>query len=135
MLMRNFLKPIYIAAPWCIVCLTVACAEETATNTDELHKPVYRVTTKQEPLKMIENKQHPLDPALVIAEESLENIRRSVDDYTCTIIKRERVNRQLRDEEYMFAKIRNRKVEDGRVVTPFSVYLKFLKPRGIAGAK
>src|SRR5687767_7546106 len=37
-------------------------------------------------------KSHPLDPALKIARDGLEHIKKNVHDYTCTIIKRERVN-------------------------------------------
>ena len=37
-------------------------------------------------------KSHPLDPALKIAREGLEHIRRDVQDYTAVIVKRERVS-------------------------------------------
>ncbi|HUG69884.1 MAG TPA: DUF1571 domain-containing protein [Pirellulaceae bacterium] len=77
--------------------------------------------------------QHPLDPALERAKEGLKLIEESVDDYTATMIKRERVNGKLTEHEFVSAKIRNRKVKDGKVVVPFAVYMKFLKPDSIAG--
>ena len=76
---------------------------------------------------------HPLDPALAIAREGLERIRQNVRDYTATLIKRELINGRLSDYQYSFVKIRHRRIENGQVVVPFSVYLKFLKPRSVAG--
>jgi hypothetical protein len=37
------------------------------------------------------------------------------------------------DYEYMYAKVRNRKAQNGRIVTPFSVYMYFLKPTDVKG--
>jgi len=77
---------------------------------------------------------HPIDPALLEARAGLKQIRDNVDDYTATIVKRERVNGKLGEIQYMFAKIRNRKENaDGSIKTPFSVYLKFLEPQSVKG--
>ena len=94
-------------------------------------EPIYRVanaagTTPQAGA-------HPLDPAIEFAKEGLARIRADVHDYTGTIIKRERIKGVLGDYEYMFAKIRNRKVENDQIVTPFGVYLTFLKPEAVKG--
>ena len=56
-----------------------------------------------------------------------------VADYTCTLVKRERINGQLLDYEHIEVKLRHRQVEDGRIVVPFSVYLKFLAPAELQG--
>lgn len=77
--------------------------------------------------------KHPLEPALERAHEGLKLIEETVADYTATIIKRERINGALKEHEFIFAKIRNRKMKDGKVVVPFAVYLKFLKPDAVAG--
>jgi len=77
--------------------------------------------------------RHPLDPALDFAREHLHHLQTQVSDYTATIIKRERIGDDLKDYEYMLAKIRHRKTEGGQLVTPFSVYLKFLKPDAVKG--
>ncbi len=74
-----------------------------------------------------------LDPALQLARDGLSRVQQGVNDYTAVIVKRERVNDELGDHEYMFAKVRNRKVQNGQVVVPFSVYLMFLKPTSIKG--
>lgn len=103
-------------------------AEEPGEDTRE---PIFRVA-KSNNAPGQASEAHALDPALEMAEKSLEHIRNTVTDYTCTIIKRERVKGNLGDIEYMFAKIRSRKVENGRVTVPFGVYLKFLKPANVA---
>jgi hypothetical protein len=99
----------------------------------QLREPVYRVTkATSQPAKTGEA-AHQLDPALDMAREGLDRIRRDIRDYTCTIAKRERIGDVLNEYEYMFAKIRNRKEVDGREVVPLSVYLYFLKPVEIKG--
>ena len=77
--------------------------------------------------------QHPLDPALEYARNGLKTIQTGVADYTCTLVKRERVQDKLGDYEYLFTKVRNRKVENGKVVKPFSVYMYFMKPTSLKG--
>lgn len=93
-----------------------------------LEEPVFRVSNTPESA-VAARPAHPLDPALQIAYAGQERIRREVHDYTAVIAKRERIDGVLPEEpEFMFSKIRNRKVVDGRVVTPFSVYMRFLAP-------
>ena len=77
--------------------------------------------------------RHPLEPALERAKAGLKLLEDSVSDYTATIIKRERIGGKLKEHEFVYAKIRNRKLKDGKIVVPFAVYLKFLKPDSVAG--
>lgn len=81
----------------------------------------------------IAGNKHPLEPALERANEGLKLIEETIADYTAIIIKRERINGTLKEHEFISAKIRNRKMKDGKVVVPFAVYLKFLKPDDVAG--
>ncbi len=75
---------------------------------------------------------HPLDRAINIARVALTDMREQVRDYTAIMVKRESVNGVLGETEYMQIKIRcPRQTENGPV--PFSVYMKFLKPRACAG--
>ncbi len=97
-----------------------------------LREPVFRVANAPEATPM-GVPAHPLDPAIAFAKEGLVRIHKDVKDYTCTIIKRERIKGTLGDYEYMFAKIRNRQVVDGQVTVPFSVYLNFVKPEAVQG--
>jgi len=68
--------------------------------------------------------EHPLDPAIALANKVLENLKKNVKDYTCIIAKQERTGDTLGEQEFMIAKIRQ---------DPFSVYLKFLKPDDARG--
>lgn len=78
--------------------------------------------------------EHPLDPVLKLAEEGLERVRKEIDDYTCTMIRRERIKGKLSEYNYMEAAIRNRKTDkDGKVLVPLSAHLKFTKPSSLKG--
>ena len=68
--------------------------------------------------------EHPLEPALALAAKGLDNLRTNIKDYSCTVVKRERIGGELQPHEYMFAKIRHE---------PFSVYLYFLAPEAVKG--
>ncbi len=98
----------------------------------QLVEPVYRVSKAKVDHTAVAPK-HPLDPALALAYDGLRNIRENVRDYTATLVKRERIGDELQEREYMFTKIRNEKSVDGQVVTPFAVYLYFLKPDPMKG--
>ncbi len=97
---------------------------------DGLKQPVFRVAKRGG--VPVNNKPSPLDPALKMAEDGLAASRAKVFDYTCKIVKRERINGKVGNVETMEAKIRNHKDVNGRV-TPFSVYLNFKAPKSIKG--
>ena len=98
-----------------------------------LKEPVFRVSKGNTNGQVGAMSEHPLDPAIDLANDSLAHFQQNVADYTCRIVSRERVNGVVGTYDYMDAKIRNQKVEGGRVVTPLSVYLKFAKPEAAAG--
>jgi len=106
---------------------TAAWAQDSQRDRANLSEPVLRVASKAPTPK------HPLDPALDLARSGLHNIRTTVHDYTCTLVKRERIDGKLMDYEYMFVKVRNRKIQNNQVVAPFSVYMYFLKPTEMKG--
>lgn len=94
-----------------------------------LREPVYRVSNaKPETIPA-----HPLDPALQMAQDGLQRMRSQIRDYTCILVKRERIKNELSEHQYIFTKVRNRQVEQGQTVVPFSVYMYFLKPADIKG--
>jgi hypothetical protein len=99
------------------------------TESPKVTEPVARVA-KNQPANAA---PHPLDPALSLARESLSLMQTQVNDYTAVLIKRERIADELGDNEFMFIKVRNRKVSGDKVVVPFSVYLAFLKPAAVKG--
>jgi len=63
--------------------------------------------------------EHPLMPALRVAEEGLKNIDRNIQDYSALLYKQERVNGELGEQEVAYIKVRHQ---------PFGVYMYFLKP-------
>lgn len=75
---------------------------------------------------------HPLDEVLELAKKSLEHMRKSVDDYSGTMLKRERINGKLGSEVVLEFKIRSRKTTHGSE-RPISVYLNFLEPSSARG--
>ncbi len=99
----------------------------------ELQEPVYRIS-KAHGDQNAAVQAHPLDPAINLARNGLRNLQENVRDYTCVMLKRERIDGKLPDDyEYMFAKIRSEQRNNGKVVVPFSVYLYFLKPADTKG--
>jgi hypothetical protein len=68
--------------------------------------------------------EHPLVPAIATAKAGLESIRTNIKDYSCTMVKRELVNGNLGQHQYIFMKVRHE---------PFSVYLNFLGPDEVKG--
>lgn len=80
-----------------------------------------------------ESGEHPLMPILRYASQGLDQIEAEIADYTCTLVKRERVRGRLLEPETMLLKVRHEQVADGRVVVPQSVYLRFLAPDLVEG--
>ena len=74
-----------------------------------------------------------IDSAIKLAQESLNHLQQNVNDYTALFVKRCRVNGELPPLQYARVKIRNRKNDDGKLLTPLSVYLNFLKPTSVQG--
>ena len=60
-------------------------------------------------------------------------MQESIQDYTCTLTRRERVDGRLMAYETMFVKIRHQQKQGGRIVEPFSVYVRFLSPDRVKG--
>lgn len=63
--------------------------------------------------------EHPLMPFIRVAKVSLAEFDRNIRDYSCTFIKRERIDGDLGDYQHIFMKVRQQ---------PFSVYMCFLQP-------
>ncbi len=80
----------------------------------------------------VETAQHPLDPALHVSELGLKRLQ-AIQAYQAKITKRERLKGELAKSETMEAKIRRPATGMGKATVPFSVYLKFLSPKSVAG--
>lgn len=76
---------------------------------------------------------HPLDRAVDFAEDALKGMQAEVMDYTAILSKREQVDGVVGPPSFMNIKIRcPRTLADGSHV-PFSIYMKFLRPKNEAG--
>lgn len=128
LLRRDFLRATLATGASCLA--AGACGAEPGAGS--LHEPVYRVSKATSGVETAVPR-HPLDPALDMARAALARIQNDITDYTCRIAKRERIKGELGQLEYMDAKIRNRKVVDGKIVQPLSVYLKFVGPKNVEG--
>jgi len=63
--------------------------------------------------------EHPLMPALRVAEEGVKHIDANIQDYSAILRKQERIDGELQGEEIAFVKVRHQ---------PFSVHMFFLSP-------
>lgn len=86
--------------------------------------------------KIIDQAEHPFDPLAEIAQLSLAEIDKNIQDYTTTLVSQVRVKGKLQDEKYVFCKIRHARSVgelEGKKDIPFSVYTLFLKPKANVG--
>jgi outer membrane lipoprotein-sorting protein len=94
--------------------------------------PAYKVADRSVPLpnrsgldtSPAKPNEHPLVPAIRWARQGQAEIEKNIQDYSATIVKRERLDGQLGEYEYMFLKVRQK---------PFSVYMHFLDPPSVKG--
>jgi hypothetical protein len=93
--------------------------EEPVEQTPQLASRV-ALPQAQPPLDLAQRPgEHPLMPAMRIAQQGLLNIDANIQDYSAMLYKQERVNGVLLPEEVAYIKVRHQ---------PFGVYMFFLKP-------
>src|SRR6478672_5505153 len=63
--------------------------------------------------------EHPLAPVVRALKATQDEIDHNVRDYSCTLVKQERVDGDLGDKQFILLKVMHQ---------PFSVYMSFLKP-------
>ena len=106
----GFLTSLLLSTALPLTVAQLAGGEDGQRPRDGLTEPVHRVAKRIEigdPAKA----EHPLDPALQIAKEGLDNLRANVKDYSCTLVKQERITGVLNDPEYIYSEIRNRQTQ------------------------
>ena len=99
------LHPVAIAAMAASFAL-IGSAGAFAQQKENLREPVYRVSsTRNEAAKdAAQPATHALDPALDMARKGLDRVRGDLRDYTCVLVKRERIKGKLKEPEYVFMK-------------------------------
>ena len=76
---------------------------------------------------------HPLDRAVDFAHQSLKEMRSEIADYTAVLAKREQVNGVIGEPSYINLKVRCPRTHADGTTSPFSIYMKFLRPKDSAG--
>lgn len=79
-----------------------------------------------------QSQTHPLDPMIELARSILNDMEANLQDYTATLVKRERIGGRLGDEAKLAIKIRNRSEKED-VARGLAIYMKFVSPKGSAG--
>lgn len=82
--------------------------------------------------RVIDEAQHPFDPLLRVAEQSIAEIDDNVRDYKATLISQVFVDGKIQPKKYLEVKIRHAHTYEGKAI-PFSVYTRFLKPEANVG--
>jgi Protein of unknown function (DUF1571) len=133
------------AIPLCLACLIpIMGYSELAADEPRRNEgvPLTRPTSYAEPQFAVnpvdasatnDKLKHPVQGCLQLAREALERIDRDIRDYTCLLVKRERINGQLGQPEKIFVKVRHKQIQNNCCVVPFAVYMKFLAPEKVQG--
>lgn len=94
--------------------------EEPAGQTPQLASRIAQPSPPAVPFDLRQRPgEHPLMPAMRLAKDSLATIDTSIRDYSAVLIKQERIDGTLGEEQAAFIKVRHQ---------PFAVYMFFLKP-------
>ena len=89
---------------------------------------------KSKEIEVPEEPRHPIEPAIERAKECLQHSHRHISDYTAIATMRQRQEDGTLASEVTFLKVRDRKLdEEGSLVVPFAVYMKYLEPKLKAG--
>ena len=72
---------------------------------------------------------------LQYARDEQEYLRQAVRDFTCRLIKRERIEGFLQDTQFIDMRLREEILDQGRVVEPLCIFLQFAGPKKIAGRR
>ena len=133
---QQFRRTVFVFCFGLAVCVPgpSACAEDKLAKSDVVERHADRHTVRKVArLDRATAEKHPLWPALELAVDSYRHIRRNIRDYSCTVVRRERVRGELQAPEWMIAKVRHQRSRDGKVVVPFGVYLKVKAPSKVKG--
>ncbi len=125
-------RSVWAIAGWIAVLSTSAIAQQSAetpavdvakaatdTNTNTNTKP---------PAEKTAEFVHPLMWTVDFAKSRSDYIRRTVRDYSCRLIKRERIDGELQPYQLARLKVRSEQRLDGEIIKPMAVFIQFLGP-------
>jgi hypothetical protein len=115
-----------------ICCQSRVIAQEGEVAPDT--KP-QATTTRKPVLPQTEQAvNHPLLPVVKYAKERIADVQRRVQDYSCRLVKRERIEGQLQEYQYVDVWVREGS-RTGKQTSPMSVLLEYLSPVDVKGRK
>jgi hypothetical protein len=76
---------------------------------------------------------HPLEAVLDFARREQAYLRSTVHDFSCRLVKRERIEGVLQSYQYIDMRVREEVRDGDHVLQPFSIYLQFVGPAKLAG--
>ena len=97
--------------------------------------PIHFATADESTDVPRDTSQHPLAWTVRYATARYDYIRQNVRDYTCLLIKRERIDGELQDYRYLRTLVRRELLQDGRVVRPMAVFMHHLEPGKLKGRR
>ncbi len=111
--------------------LLVACYPAQAQVATVNQRPTssvsnYRPDTLEPPAA-----DHPLSPVIAYARREQKFLGQTVRDFSCRLVKRERISGFLQDMHFIDMEVREGTYQDGRVIQPLSIYLHFLAPKSV----
>ncbi len=80
-----------------------------------------------------EASSHPLSWTLRYATSRSDYIRKHIRDYSCRLIKRERIDGTLQKHQFIQVKMRCEQRRDDDVVRPMAVFMQYLAPGNLKG--
>jgi hypothetical protein len=74
---------------------------------------------------------HPLQSLVDFARERRDHIQTTVRDYSCWLVKRERIGGDLQPYQYAKLHVRCEQRQGDRVITPLAVFMRYVRPTAI----
>ncbi len=98
-------------------------------------KLAIHLAAKPVPPEVSPPSEHPLLAVLRYARKEQAYLHANVRDFTCRLVKRERIGGILQDLQYIDIKAREEVRSGGQVVEPMAIYLQFVGPAKVAGRR
>ncbi len=94
---------------------------------------VTSVTADESAAGTREASTHPLSWTLRYATSRSDYIRKNIRDYSCRLIKRERIDGELQKHQFIKVKVRCEQLRGDDVVRPMAVFMEYLAPGNLKG--
>ncbi len=102
---------------------------DASTKTPATEKPATETPATETPATETAGRDpHPLSWTVKYATSRADYIREKIRDYTCRLIKRENIEGELQEHQFLLVEVRCEQVEDGKVVKPLAVFMQYLAP-------